>query len=305
MICATALFTGSFFIWDYDVTGNETVPEERILRALEKYGAGPGTFAMTLGGENIRNHVLLDIPELQWISVNVSGCRAFVQVAERKMPPEIPDQHTPANITARRDGLILSVCALDGKAVVRPGMTVTEGQLLISGMENLETVGTVRFMTGYGSVTARTWHTLHTSVSLESMRKVYTDSSGTCYSLLIGRRRIKFFSNRAVTDLEDGAEYDKITHRTSCTLLGIRLPFTLAREEYDFYETLPAERSATELQKQMETVLLEQLTAEIAPYGEIHSAICSGRVRGNVLDVTLSAECVEEIGISVPLDTVP
>ena len=31
------LFLGSFFVWDYQITGNETVPEERILRALEVY----------------------------------------------------------------------------------------------------------------------------------------------------------------------------------------------------------------------------------------------------------------------------
>ena len=33
-----ALFLGSFFIWDFQIEGNETVPEERILRALENAG---------------------------------------------------------------------------------------------------------------------------------------------------------------------------------------------------------------------------------------------------------------------------
>ena len=82
-LCATALFLGSFFVWDFVVEGNETVPAEKILRALEKNDVHLGSFGLSLDGESIRNHVLLDIPELSWITVNVSGCRAEVQVRER------------------------------------------------------------------------------------------------------------------------------------------------------------------------------------------------------------------------------
>ena len=71
-----ALFLGSFFIWDFQIEGNETVPEEQILRALEDAGVRIGSFGLSLNGEDIRNRVLLDIPELSWIAVNVSGCRA-------------------------------------------------------------------------------------------------------------------------------------------------------------------------------------------------------------------------------------
>ena len=86
-LCATALFLGSFFVWDFVVEGNETVPAEKILRALEKNDVHLGSFGLSLDGESIRNHVLLDIPELSWITVNVSGCRAEVQGRERTPPP--------------------------------------------------------------------------------------------------------------------------------------------------------------------------------------------------------------------------
>ena len=41
----------------------------------------------------------------------------------------------------------------------------------------------------------------------------------------------------------------------------------------------------------------------VEPYGEIVSTLCSARQRGDVLEVTLSAECREEIGESVPIYT--
>ena len=82
-LCSALLFFGSFFIWDFTVEGNQRVTDEEILRALERQGVGIGTFGISLDTENIRNHVLLDVPELVWITVNVSGCRAYVEVRER------------------------------------------------------------------------------------------------------------------------------------------------------------------------------------------------------------------------------
>ena len=51
VIVPTALFLFSFFVWDYEIEGNRTVPEERILRALERQGVGLGTFGLSLNGE--------------------------------------------------------------------------------------------------------------------------------------------------------------------------------------------------------------------------------------------------------------
>ena len=175
------LFLGSFFVWDYQITGNETVPEERILRVLEQCGVGIGSFGLALDGEDIRNQVLLEIPELSWVAVNVSGCRAEVQVRERVEPPELLDETTPSNVVARRSGLVLEIRDWNGMAAVQPGTAVTEGQLLISGVEDLDTL--------------------------------------------------------------------------------------------------------------------------VAPYGTVTSTLCTSRLRGDALEVTLSAECVEEIGRSVPIYT--
>ena len=132
-----------------------------------------GTFGLSLDGEDIRNHVLLDVPELIWIAVNVSGCRANVQVRERVMPPEQLDRQTLSNMVARRAGLVLKVRAVDGIANVQPGTAVAENQLLISGIEDTDTVG-ARVLAGLGSVTARTWHTLTASMPLEVLEKQYT-----------------------------------------------------------------------------------------------------------------------------------
>jgi len=296
--CGLVLFLGSFFIWEFRVEGNETVPTERILRSLEKHGVTIGTFGLTLDGEDLRNHVLLDIPELCWVAVNVSGCRADVQVRERAAVPELVDERTPANVVARRAGLILKVRAADGVVCVLPGTAVTEGQILISGVEDLETLG-ARIIAGMGTVQARTWYTLTTTIPIIATEKQYTGKEKTAVSLIFGKQRVKFFSNSSIEE----SNYDKITNRRPLSLLGIPLPLTLVTERYRFYETAGAARSAVQTEKLGEAILTEHLQMMTEPYGTVQSTLCTSRQQGDVLEVTLTAECVEEIGKRLPILT--
>ena len=295
-LCLLAVLCGSFFIWDFQVEGNETVPEERILRALERNGVGIGTFTFSVDPENLRNHILLEIPELSWLTVNVSGCRAVVQVRERVLPPERVDQRTPSNVVARCAGLVLEVRGLGGVNCVLPGASVEAGQLLISGVEDTDTVG-ARILAGRGSVTARTWHTLTTPIPLTQRRCVETGRKKTGWSVIFGTHRVKFFGNSSI----QGREYDKIITRHPCAVLGLRLPITLVCETYRFYETEETTVDEAAAKQQGETVLTDQLHRQVDPYGTVTSTLCTAKRRGDVLWVTLSAECREEIGQTAPI----
>ncbi len=297
-LCAGALFFGSFFIWDFVVEGNETVTQEEILRALQKNDVHIGTFGFSLDGEDIRNHVLLDVPELSWISVNVSGCKAYVQVRERVRAPERVDERTPSNLVARRDGLVLRVQALEGVTCALPGTSVEAGQILISGVEDTETFG-ARILAGRGSVTARTWYSLTAAMPLEIRQKQYTGEEKTFFSLVFGTHRVKFFSNSSI----EGAEYDKITVRRPWSLFGLRLPVTAVTETCRFYETAPGEAAAAQAEAAGERLLTDYLHTLVDPHGVVKSTLCTTRQKGGALLVTLAAECEEEIGRIAPIYT--
>ena len=206
--------------------GNQRVTEEEILRALEKNGVGLGTFGIAMDTEDIRNHVLLDIPELVWITVRVSGCRATVEVREREEVPEPVNERAPANVVARRDGLVLEVRALDGVKCVLPGTSVEAGELLISGVEDTETVG-ARLLAGMGEVRARTWYSLTARMPLTQLQKRYTGEERRLHALVLGGHRVKFFADSSIPE----GNYDKITERTQWSLLGIPLPVTTVTED--------------------------------------------------------------------------
>ena len=294
------LFFGSFFIWDFTVEGNVRVSEEEILRALQRQGVTIGTFGISLDTEDIRNHVLLDIPELVWITVNVSGCRAYVEVREREEVPEPVNEREPANVVARRGGLVLEVQALDGVKCVLPGSSVEAGELLISGVEDTETVG-ARVMAGMGTVEARTWYTLSTVVPLTEEEKRYTGEEKHGLSLVFGTNRVKFFSNSSI----ETGNYDKITNRTQWSLFGLPLPVTAVVETYRYYEPVAAQVSAAQAEARGEEILTEYLHTLVDPYGTVSSTLCTSRQTADGLLVTLSAECVEQIGQTVPIYTEP
>lgn len=297
-LCASLLFFSSFFIWDFTVEGNTTVPTEEILRTLEENGITLGTFGFSVDAESLRNHVLLEIPELSWITVNVSGCRAYVQVRERVPKPELVNKRTPSNVVARRAGLILKMQALVGAKCALPGTTVEEGQILISGVEDTGTYG-ARIGSGIGTVTARTWYTLTARMPLTVEEKAYTGETHTRLSLVFGTQRIKFFSNSS----DSGADYDTINARDEWSLFGLRLPVTAVTERRRYFDRQAVTRTPQAAEQAAKSILTEYLHTLVDPYGTVSSTLCSSQQDGDVLLVTLRAECVEEIGRTVPLYT--
>ena len=298
MLCALGLVFGSFFIWDFRIDGNDTIPDEEILRALQRHGIGLGTFGFAIDSEDLRNHLLPEMPELAWIAVNVSGCQAQVQVLERTPAPELADQRTPCNIVARRDGLVREVRALGGAKQVLPGTVVQRGQLLISGVEDTGTVG-ARVMAGMGTVTARTWYTLTARMPLTEARRTGEAEEHTVLSLIFGTRRVKIYGNSSYSL----ADCDKIIERTQLRLFWLPLPVTVERETIRQYATEPVTLTPEAARQRCEAALTEYLEALVADYGSVTSTLCTARQSGGVLTVTLAAECEEQIGERVPIYT--
>ena len=291
------LFGGNLFIWEFRVSGNETVPTETVLRALENYGITIGSPGLHIDQEDMRNHVLLALPEVSWLAVNVRGCVAHVQVVERHRPPEAADRSVVTNIVARRSGLITKVEALEGQAMVLPGATVTEGQLLISGVSETEHIG-ARFVHSMGAVWARTWYELSVNVPLLVTQPAAGSRSHSRWALDIGKHRIKFYGKGSIT----GVDCDKITYYKPFTLPGgLRLPLTLVQERITAWEGAAAERTEQSARQEGEQQLLALLSARLPEGSTVTDTRFAAVRQGDRLTVVLKAECLEQIGQTVTL----
>lgn len=296
LFCAlSVVLVGSFFVWDFEIEGNETVSDERIMRALEKNGVTYGTFGLGIHPEQLKNHMLLEIPELSWMTVNVNGFRATVIVRERVEAPEIRDETTKANIVAEKDGLVTLVQLYGGHAEVMKGSTVTEGQLLISGVADIGDRGAY-FTRGEGKVWARTWYDLTARVGKTVQEKAYTGKEKRAFTLILGKQRIKITPGSSIFD----TNYDKITKNVRLRLPGgVGTPVVLECVRMREYEISPRTLDAEEAQQRAEDALLRQLSDRMGEDGTVKDTTFSVQEAGDAFEITLHAECEEQIGKTV------
>ena len=291
------LFLGNVLIWDFRVTGNETVPAETILRELEEYGITVGTFSLRIDQEAMRNHVLLELPDISWLVVNVKGCVAHVQVVERKRPPQIVQEDEVTNVVASRTGLVTRVEPLDGKAQVKEGSTVTEGQLLISGVVDSTRTG-MRLVHGMGNVWARTWYDLSVLVPLQEVQQTVQETKTTRIWLDFGKKQINLMAKGSMLGPDCGKI---IQYGAVCLPGGFRLPLTVVKEQTVRCSAAMTQRSEAEAQAEGEALLLQLLESQITEDGTVTSTRFSTARKGNCLLITLWAECHEQIGKQVVL----
>ena len=303
ILCAALLLVNSLFIWDFEVTGNETVPTETILHALREHGVHRGTFIYSFRSQDICNRVLPELKDLCWVAVNVRGCKAYVQVRERVRAPERVNESEPTNVIAAKPGLITKVRALDGEKRVLPGTSVQQGQLLIAGV--VDTGGTekpsvtTRFLAGKGEVWARTWYDLTVRVPLTYEKKVYTGKEKRSHTLIWGENRLKIGAKGSSIC---NVDCDKIKNQTQWTLFGLfALPVTWETETLLPYELEITPRSRADAEAQGKDVLETHLAALLGEAGSVTQRRFSTAVEGDTLVVTLSAECEEQIGKEVPI----
>ena len=303
ILCAALLLVNSLFIWDFEVTGNETVPTETILHALREHGVHRGTFIYSFRSQDICNRVLPELKDLCWVAVNVRGCKAYVQVRERVRAPERVNESEPMNVIAAKPGLITKVRALDGEKRVLPGTSVQQGQLLIAGV--VDTGGTekpsvtTRFLAGKGEVWARTWYDLTVRMPLTYEKKVYTGKEKRSHTLIWGENRLKIGAKGSSIC---NVDCDKIKNQTQWTLFGLfALPVTWETETLLPYELEVTPRSRADAEAQGKDMLETYLAALLGETGSVTQRRFSTAVEGDTLVVTLSAECEEQIGKEVPI----
>ena len=121
-------------IWEVTVSGNEKLGAEEILDALEEQGVGSGARISRTDAGAVERQLQARLPQLSWIAVNITGCKAAVEVREVTEPPALTPEGEYSNIVAERDGVILRADVLSGEGQPKIGEAVVKGDLLVSGV---------------------------------------------------------------------------------------------------------------------------------------------------------------------------
>lgn len=295
--CFALLAASSLFAWDIRVEGNEQVSTGEILRALAGCGVEPGAFWPGWSSDEIRNSVILDIPELAWLGVSVDSSRAVIRVRERTEAPELVNSEGMGSVTARTTGIIDSMRVYQGAPLVAVGDAVVAGETLVSG-EMPSEVGDTRYVRASAEIRARTWYEMSASAPLEYSGLEQSDSR-TRWALVIGDKRINFYLGSSQTPTGCGKI---ITEYPLAWESVFTLPVTLVREQTLEYDSAAAAEDEEELSGRLEAVLRSTLERELSGRGEILDAQFTSSASDGRLVVTMRAECMEDIAEFTPAE---
>ncbi len=289
------LYVGSAYIWEIDVTGNETIPDGPIRQALSQCGVDIGTYWPGISQDMVRNGVILRVPGIRWMTVTVRGGHAKVIVREAREHLPLVDRKELTKVVAAKAGLVERVEPLQGSAVAEPGDAVLPGEELIGGF------ATGRFSVvmptkGMGRVTARTWYELTAKSPTELAVKRRQGGKNVRWALILGKTRINFYKDSSICP----AGCDKIITSHTLGSAGLfTLPITVEKTVYTRYEIDPV--AAAELREELEERLMDTLLDRIGQDGQVLERHFTAAAKDGAMYVTLRAECREQIGLEQPL----
>ncbi len=228
----------SRFVWSVEIPGADPIRAEKIKSVLLEEGFGVGSYVPSVDYKNLRYRLMLLSEDISFVSVNMEGCRAIVEVRFAEDSPESVDDGTPCNIVASRDGQIVSILVQTGMRYAQKGQTVQKGDLLVGGI--MDTRLGYYVVHAKAKILARIADTQYERVPLV---RTVTERTGRC----VIQREWNFFGKKV-----DGspffrcpyAEYETVT-QTKHLSLGedAEVPVTLTETYY--YETVSHDTQIT------------------------------------------------------------
>lgn len=237
-LCAALLiFASECFLFDIRITGNSTLTASEVKALLADQGLTEGAFIPGLDTDKLENCVMLSTDKIAWLSVNLRGNVANVELVEQRVPDPKPILK-PAHVVAAQSGEVVAVELYRGNVLVSAGEQVAKGEILIAGVYDSAATG-FRFTRASGKVMARTVHSFRVEIPYEYEKKVYTGE-------VFEKKTLNFFSFPIKLSKSTGnvdGVYDIISIVENCSpVSNVDLPLEICTKRYLPYTTVTAYR---------------------------------------------------------------
>lgn len=288
-VSALMIFYFNSFVWEIRVEGNNTLTASEIVNMLDSYGVRVGANKKRIDVSSVENKVLIDSDDISWISINIQGNIASVEIRENIKGKE-KNEIKFANVVAEKSGVIEYTEIYNGNLVVRSGQYVDEGDLLISGIYDSKRVG-FRFTRAAGCVYARTVEEIIIKIPLEYEEKEYS-------GVVKYEKNLNFFGfslkiSKKVWNSEKF--YDTINRVEEYDLFGaIHVPVYLQKTSYHEYKYVKKKRALSDA----ETLAYFELNRKISELGDVEliGKSISTETTENELILICTLTCIEDIG---------
>ena len=282
-------------IWDIRIDGERRLSEREVKAVLSDCGLDLGTKRRDIDVDTLENRIMIYSDDIAWISVNIIGTVAEVEIRELDLAPEDEDGEelsAASNLVAERDGKIVGFENAGGNIAVEIGESVSHGQLLIGGIYGDEENG-FRYCNPKGRVLAETVRTEEIKIPRKAEQKCYTGEVKCEKYLIFFKKRIKFFTNyRNLPPTCDKIIIEEFLSAPRDT----ELPFGVMTVRYLEYENKEVSRDDETLRNIADVAVDGYIAAELS-----RAQILRKKIDFEIYDEYLLArckiKCIEDIAV--------
>lgn len=286
----------SMFIWSIDIEGNNQVSTCQMKETLRDNGVYIGAFKNNLDVYKAEKDFELQLGKVGWMSVNIIGSTASVELSESYDVPQIVDTTKPCNLKAKKAGQIIKMDVREGQNSVSIGDGVAKGQLLVSGVVEIGETGKAQFVHSEGEVYA--------GVQTKEVITIPNSVSYQCIKETDSRRMLSLIGLNLPIDFK---QIDNASSRRTVTdsfvLNNRTMPISIVTEK-----NYTAQGADYNLNKKSAQVLADTRLALNDVFCRWNCDIKSKRVEctQNKNDYVFTANyyCIEDIAQSVPINIV-
>ena len=280
-------------VWSIETDISPALDEAEVMQQLDDLGVHIGARIGSINTRSIRWKILQLQPNMTFFALNIRGNSVTIQADGAQPPGAMLDQDAVVKVVAERDGVIKSVLALDGQAVVQAGDAVQAGDTLISGLvPPTREEGEYHLTHARGEVEAYTLRTAQAARALTVEEKHYTGKVRRQYALILGNRRLNLYIGSGIT----GGTCDKIMETKTLRLSdSVVFPVSLVVQTYVFYERKPVEQTVDDVRVDMLSRALGGVAADMDGTVTGHSETAAEENGAAVL--RMSVHAVEQIGV--------
>ena len=297
LLCAISLvWISGKFVWRLEVSGTDRYYPHDVQTELEAHGFGVGSYIPSVDVNVLQNQILCDSSRFAWISINIVGTTAQIEVVEHAERQTKPRESAPANLIAAADGQIARLELRSGWPSVEVGEVVRAGQVLVSGISE-DVDNRMHCAHADGRVYAQVMHRISVDVPFHYTAKRYVEEKICKKSIIFFGKEIKLFTNTGIL----GGSCDTINNERILSFFGrISIPVSLLTTTCLSYVTEPAVRDESAALALAQYRLRREIDALTRDRELIHRSVQMS-VDEDSLSLDCTLWCLEDIAVSQPI----
>ena len=227
----------SGFIWAVEIDGNYYVSTDVFNDFLKNKGIEAGIKKNSVPIEEVEKAIRKEFQIVTWTSVRIEGTKLLIQVKENDLSMPGKDEGSEEilaedgmDITAQKDGVIVSIVTRAGVPLVKEGTEVKKGDVLVEGgipiMNEDGTLKRYEYCRADADIMLKCIYSYNEKTNEKYEKKVYTGKERKRYFVMVGEKKLQLPSFR-----KNYEEFDVIEEKKQfCLFENYYLPLYIGSE---------------------------------------------------------------------------